>query len=298
MHILVTGAGGFIGGWLVRRLAADHRVTAVVRPGRALPVGAADGIEADLAELNVRALPNTVDAVVHLGQSIAYRDFPGGAADMMAVNVVATGRLLEWARVAGARTFVLASTGSVHGDGAGPFREDGAVAPTTYYSATKLAAEVLCAPYVRFLRPVILRLWTPYGPGQRDRFVPNLLARVERGEAVTLDGSDGLRCVPTHVDDVTRCLEAACADVRWTGVINVATADVVSVRAVAELAGQLLGRAPLLQLSGLPSPPPLIPDLTRLRTLIDVNSFIPFAAGLRDLIALAPPAPSRERAEE
>lgn len=254
----------------------------MVLPGGEAPDGCAS-VAFDLGTDGSPPVSQAVDMVVHLAQSPAYRQFPGGVADMTAVNVLSTVRLLEWARITGAQAFILASTGSVHGAASGPFREDGPTLPTSFYGASKLAAEALCQPYADLMRIAVLRLWCPYGPEQSDKLIPNLVKRVAMGEVVTLDGPDGLVMTPTHVDDVVRCFDQSCQDPRWRGIINISAPVPVSIREVAERAGEVLGMAPVFQSSGRPPPPPLVPDLERLRSLVDVESFVPLAVGLRDM---------------
>src|SRR5688572_5526353 len=140
MRVLVTGASGFIGRRVCARLSSGHEVFAVVR-GSDAPVGCV-GVSSNLATaFSTRTWPDRVDAVVHLAQSSRHREFPEGAADMTAINVAATASLVEYARVAGAATFILASTGNVYTPGSATASEDDAIAPRTFYAASKAAAE-------------------------------------------------------------------------------------------------------------------------------------------------------------
>src|SRR5262245_66645035 len=112
MRVVVTGAAGFIGSALLRRLAG-HEVIAVIRPG--CTVAGAECIPLDLSQpLDVALLPSRIDVVIHLAQSSRARIFPQGAADAFAVHVASTAALLDWATRAGASRFCLVSTGSVY----------------------------------------------------------------------------------------------------------------------------------------------------------------------------------------
>ena len=215
-NILVTGAAGFIGSHLVPWLAQRNpqwQVYALVRPG-SLPPTPGPGVYYvpwDLAATRPLAphaawdepaatdeqrLPGHVDAVLHLAQ--ANVPFPDQAAELLAVNVASTQRLLDYARTAGAAVFLLASSGSVYGNGGNagvaphlasavrPWREDDAPQPDDFYGATKLAAEWLVRSYRAYFHTVILRLFAPYGPGQTGRLIPGLIGRVRDGRPVTL----------------------------------------------------------------------------------------------------------------
>ena len=134
MRVLVTGATGFLGRHVLPVLAERHKVVAMARR----PVEGFETVVADLTD--EFELPAGLDAVVHLAQSRRYREWPEGAADMYAVNVHATFRLLARA---GAGRFVYASTGGIYAPSPAPLREDDPVAPSGFYPRSKLAAEVL-----------------------------------------------------------------------------------------------------------------------------------------------------------
>src|SRR5205814_2290751 len=68
----------------------------------------------DLSQPDTAVLPRQTDAVVYLAQSEHFRDFPRRAHDIFSVNVLGVQSLLEYAKTAGCRTFVLASSGGVY----------------------------------------------------------------------------------------------------------------------------------------------------------------------------------------
>ena len=102
-------------------------------------------------------LPERIDAVVHLAQSDRYRDFPGGAPDIFAINVRATFELLEYALAAGASRFVFASTGGVYGYNYDRVLETHPVSPLNFYLSSKYAAELMIANYRALLDTVVVR---------------------------------------------------------------------------------------------------------------------------------------------
>jgi GDP-4-dehydro-6-deoxy-D-mannose reductase len=190
VKVLVTGADGFVGRVVVRRLIDDGReVHAAIRP-MAAPLE--DGLTAaerasvrwvplELTDLESvrRCAAEPYDAVVHLAAvasgAEAQRD-PGYA---WTVNAAGTARLVD-ALAQGRRDgrgdpqVLVVSTGEVYGRGDGtPRRETDPVAPCSPYAASKLGAEVAALEGWRRagLRVVIARTFAHTGPGQDARFV-------------------------------------------------------------------------------------------------------------------------------
>ncbi len=180
MRVLVTGAAGFVASHLIPTLeAGGHEVYALARPDQADRLPGGTPVLVDLrTPLAGGGLP-AVEAVVHLAQ--ANVPFPDGANALYRVNTVATQELLDHARRAGAGRFVFTSSGSVYGFGDRVVTEDDKLAGGDFYATTKIHAERLVTHYRDFFGTTTLRLFMPYGPGQRNRLIPALIGRVERG---------------------------------------------------------------------------------------------------------------------
>ncbi len=244
MKILVSGATGFIGRRLVELLAPDHEVIGLSRSPGASP----RSIAMDLSVgIDASRLPPRVDAVVHLAQSEHYREFPERAGHIYAVNVDSTFRLLEYARHAQARRFVLASSGGIYGYASEPLVESRAPQPPDFYLRTKHMAEVLLFSYAAYFAAIAVRPFFVYGAGQRTTmFIPRLARNVLAGRPITLSPPDGLDVNPIHVTDAARGFrEALTAD--FAGPVNLAGRDVLTLGEVARLMGRQLDREPVLE---------------------------------------------------
>jgi len=283
MRILVTGASGFIGSALgPRLLSAGHEIFCVCRPETSVGFGkqvAWDGSE----PIELPKFPAAIDAVIHLAQSRSHRLFPADSGEMFAVNVGMTMLLLDWAARSGVKQFCLVSSGAVYEPFAGRLVEDAALAPARFLGASKLASEVIAKPFSSVLALNILRLFFPYGPGQRDRLIPELIGRVRGGVAVRVTANgEGIRLTPTFVEDVVEVIFASVAS-SWTGTLNVATPETHSIRQISDIIGRELGIEPKFEIADTPSAD-IIPDLERLASRFELRRFTRFEEGLRRTI--------------
>jgi UDP-glucose 4-epimerase len=286
MRIMLTGASGFIGRHLTSLLLSDrrHEIFCLVRPGTPCASGVTP-VPCDLAHHATLETFPPVETIIHLAQSHQYRNFPIAAEDIYAINTSTTARLLDWARQRGVQKFILASTASVYSACNPLCQEDAALQPDDFYAATKVAAEALMRPYASQYRTCALRLFTPYGPGQRKRLIPVLIDRVRERRPITLDGEQGgLRLSVTYVDDVAATFRAA-AEEGWHGTYNVAAPEPTCVREIANTIGSLIGITPVFKRTGQPEPSPLVADLNRLAAMCDPGKFCSLDEGVRRTLA-------------
>ena len=284
MRVLLTGASGFVGGYLAPALvAAGHDVHALVRHTGAYdaPEGVTP-VEADLGELDPDALPS-VDAVAHFAQ--ANVPFPDEAGTLYAVNTASTLVLLEHARTCGAQRFLYASSASVYGYGDRPFTEADPVSAHDFYATTKINSEQLVATYGGFFGTAVVRLVAPYGPGQTGRMIPGVIGRVRDGRPVTLNGGGRPRMNPIYVEDVVRAAVAA-LELDGNHVVNVAGEEVVGIDRIAERAGEALGREPVFEPGDTDAPGDVVADTSRFNELFDLPDRVGMAEGIRRMVSL------------
>lgn len=246
--VLVTGASGFIGRSLVMSLV--DRGLEVIAVSRSEPPMGVHWIQWDLSE---GALPPTlpaVEKVIHLAQSEFYRDFPTQALNIFNINTIITAKLLDYCVRHGVSQFVLASSGGVYGYGDSAFSET--EVPVVgqelgYYLGTKHCAEILAECYCSEINVIVLRLFFVYGIGQRETMlIPRLLRSVIEGSPITLSGDNGISINPINVKDAVMSIESA-LNLKTSEKINIAGSNVVTLRALCELMGSILGRKPIFE---------------------------------------------------
>lgn len=242
-RFIVTGATGFLGGALVRKLlAAGHEVGALGRQAEALWGLARDGaraIKCDLAKQAALPEPIAADVFVHCA---ALSSPWGRYADFHASNVVGTRNALAMAKAAGVKRFVHVSTPSLYFrfEDQTALREDAPLpAPVNAYAATKREAEELVLKEGA-LDPIILRPRGLYGAGD-TALMPRLL-RVARKRALPLMRDGRAATDLTHVDDVVDAVIAAAnAGKVARRVFNVSGGVALNVREVIERVGERAG---------------------------------------------------------
>ncbi|MGH2996928.1 MAG: NAD-dependent epimerase/dehydratase family protein, partial [Gaiellaceae bacterium] len=227
---LVTGAGGFVGANLVRRLLADGlRVVGLVRPGSD-PWRLA-GLDVELVEADVReAVPGGFDLVFHLAAHGAYSWQEDDRA-ILETNLIGTVNALG-----AGRRVVVAGSSSEYGRKPHPPAEDEPLEPNSAYAVGKAASTLFALHH----GAVVLRLYSAYGPWEEpNRLVPTLLVRGLQGELPPLVSPAVARDF-VHVDDVCEALVLA-SRAEPGRVFNVGSGRQTTVAEVVDAARRLLG---------------------------------------------------------
>lgn len=281
MKILVTGAAGFIGRRVLERLEPEHEIHAVVRRA---PDASREWIVQDLARrLDTARLPKRIDVVIHLAQSRRYREFPEGAEDVYAVNVGSTFQLLEYARAAGAQSFVLASTGGIYGYSYEALVESSPANPLNFYLTSKYLAESLVANYQAFFHTVLFRFFFVYGAGQEGMLVPSLLEKVRKGDQITIAGRPGQRINPIHVDDAVGAFAPA-LELNRSDVFNVAGDEIVSVRELVGVIEEATGEPANVRHVKPEYQGDLVGDNARMKDVLGLRPRLSLLDGIRSML--------------
>lgn len=291
MRVLVTGADGFVGRWLVAHLqqsgddvweAPGHSKTTGPRR-RAVDVTDLDAVEAIIAW----ARPN---AIYHLAAVAAGPDTARDIGRAVDVTVRGTAHVLSAAAGLDSPPAVLIpSSGEVYGSaGARAIGEHVAPEPVSLYGGTKLAQEAVALAFHRSGRlPVaVARAFNHIGPGQREAFVVASLAlQVARGRQASRRpvrvevGNLAARRDFTDVRDVVQAYRLIVAGSHFGAPLNVASGRSIEIRTVLER---------LSELSELDVE--IAPDASRMRP-VDVPVKRGSSAKLRSLTGWEPQIP-------
>jgi dTDP-glucose 4,6-dehydratase len=207
-NILVTGGAGFIGSNFVHYVLnnTDYSVTVLDKMTYAGNRASLDGLPADRFELVVgdiadaavvNPLVESHDAVVHYAAESHNDNSLNDPAPFLTTNVIGTYTLIEAARRTGTR-FHHISTDEVYGDleldDPARFTEETAYNPSSPYSSTKAASDLLVRAWVRSfgLQATISNCSNNYGPYQHvEKFIPRQITNVLMDTTPKLYG-DGL----------------------------------------------------------------------------------------------------------
>jgi GDP-4-dehydro-6-deoxy-D-mannose reductase len=249
MKVLVTGATGFAGRWLLGELAMAGHETVAAPASEVLDVTDAGAVARLIRDVRP-------DAIAHLA---AVSSGPAAGADperALRTAIVGTQAIFEGVRAAGLRSAVLVSGSSeVYGHPEPsdlPLAEHAPLRATRPYGVIKLAQEgVALASGARYRIPVVVtRSFNHIGPGQRPMFViPAFVGRVHAfRDGIAPDipvGNLDVRRDLTDVRDVARAyrllLEGVAAGLDTPLVVNIASGHSTAIRDVLELLCQIAG---------------------------------------------------------
>lgn len=222
--VLVIGASGFIGGYLLKEILKEPVKEVIIYDNFAR--GKIDNIEESLKDPRCYIFPyggdireidilnkamEGVDYVFHLAAMwlLHCKDFPRTAFE---VNIAGTFNVLEACVNNKIKKLIYSSSASVYGDAIDvPMTEDHPFNNKNFYGATKIAGEAMCTAYNdRYGLEIIgLRYMNVYGPGQDQHaaysgVVPIVLNKIDKNEAPTINGDGSQAYDFIYVEDVAR----------------------------------------------------------------------------------------------
>ncbi|MBN2096697.1 dTDP-glucose 4,6-dehydratase [Candidatus Peregrinibacteria bacterium] len=224
MRLLITGGAGFIGSHFVRYLLGKYPEYRVINLDKLTYAGnlgnvsdvsgspAYSFVQGDIADRKlVDELAGKADIIINFAAETHVDNSIADPTPFLTTNVIGTQVLLEAALKHKHPRYIQISTDEVYGDiGKGQFSENSPLKPSSPYSASKAAGDMLTLAAVRTygLPAVISRCSNNYGPYQYpEKVVPFFIKKLLAGENVPLYG-DGLNVRDwLHVTDHCRAVD-------------------------------------------------------------------------------------------
>ncbi len=252
MKILVTGGAGFIGSNFIRYVLSLDQGYSIVNYDKLTYAGNLANVSSVADDLNYTFIKGDIcngadvelamkgcDAVLHFAAESHVDRSIYEPATAIETNVTGTSVLLHVARARGVSRFVQISTDEVYGDIApGAFADESSrIAPSSPYSASKAAADLLLQSYVRTydFPGLITRSSNNYGPFQfPEKFLPLMIMNTLEDNPVPIYGDGKQQRDWLHVEDNCRGILAVLERGRCGEVYNISGLDVVENLALAK----------------------------------------------------------------
>jgi len=260
MKIFVTGGAGFIGSNFIRYVLETRKDFSIVNYDKLTYAGNLANLELVARNPNyqfvkgdicdaaaVEGAMSSCDAVIHFAAESHVDRSIYEPAPVIETNVTGTFVLLEVARKISVSRFVHISTDEVYGDiPAGVFADENfPLQPSSPYSASKAASDLLVRSYVRTYRfpAVITRSSNNYGPYQfPEKFVPLMITNALSDKALPVYGDGKQERDWLHVEDNCRGILAVLERGKIGEVYNIGGLDLVENLSMVQRILQLVGK--------------------------------------------------------
>jgi UDP-glucose 4-epimerase len=308
--VLITGGAGFIGSNFANINRDKYDIVVLDN----LLMGDPDNIEdrekvrfiegnaCNLKEL--KKCGDHFDYVVHLAGTSTAPLFGGdGFVEAYVNSVKSFVQTLEFARIAGAKKFLYASTSSLYGNNPGPLTEDQRVTPPNHYSVTKFLYENCSACYQKVypeIETIGFRFMSVYGPHEEAKgpfanVVSQFIWDIARGKSPIIYGDGSQYRDFTNVRDVVQGITKAIETDKKLGnaVFNIGTGEYASFNDIIKITNEELvkqGKNPI-EAEHIPNPvkenyvQSQHGDISRIEEALGYTPTIKLRAGIIDQIA-------------
>lgn len=248
MRALITGAGGFVGHYLIEHLLASGDEVIAATLTESLINDKAEKIILDVLDLDsCRKFISHYkpDVIYHLAGIAFVPEAEDNFQKALNVNVLGASNIFRTTHLLGLKIRILyISSAEVYGKIESkdlPISENVKLAPANNYSLSKAMGELVCERYGRqgTVTPVIIRPFNHIGPGQDERFVASSfakqLAEIAKGkqDPVIYVGNLDAKRDFSDVRDIVRAYRMA--GIKGRGIYNLASGRSISIRSLLDL---------------------------------------------------------------
>ena len=297
--VLVTGASGFVGSCLTRRLVSEgHDIHILVRASTD-PWRLSD-IRKNISEhsVDLRDSERLDKVVADIRPAVTYHCATyGGFSDqrdtrsILESNIIGTANLLKACERTGFEYFVNTGSSSEYGIKSKPMREEDVPEPREDYGVSKAAATMFCRAesLAKQLPVVTLRLFSPFGPWDDPRrLIPYVIKSCLTGGTPGLSSPDSVRDF-IFIDDVIDAYVSVIRQPFRGEVINIGTGRQHSIGEVAAVIRSLVADCPEPTWGAVekrrPEPSVWTANIDRANALFSWKPSIPFTEGLERTVA-------------
>lgn len=254
-RLLITGASGFIGANLVRRLINQgNRIHVLIKSESDIwrlkdiknQIIFHHASLEDLGQLKRIVKKTEPEIIYHLAAHGSY-PFQNNPIKIISTNILGTTNLLIALNLINYRCFINTGSSSEYGFKSKPMKESDSLEPVSFYAITKISTTHLCRVFAKtFNKPIItFRPFSVYGPYEEPtRLIPTVITRIFRGQPVELTGKEAKRDF-IFIDDVVDCYINSVNNIKrkiYGEVFNVGTGKQYSNKEVVNIIAKILKR--------------------------------------------------------
>lgn len=251
--VLVSGATGFIGANLTRRLVKEnYEVHILVRKGSdvwrikdiisKLYIHKINLLEKQrLSKLMHDIKPNVIFHLANLG---LYGGVDSPIEEYIKINLVGTNNLIESTHNTNYECFINTGSSSEYGDKLSPMKEVNVCQPSTNYALTKLASTLYAQAYAKKNKKPLatLRLFSPFGPFDHPaRFISQMILKLLKSEEISIKSPQDVRDYIFIEDVVNAFLACMKSSDRLSGeIFNIGSGKQTSIITILNLLRNLI----------------------------------------------------------
>ncbi|HII14823.1 MAG TPA: NAD(P)-dependent oxidoreductase [Nanoarchaeota archaeon] len=286
-RVLITGAGGFIGSHIIKRLLKEGAGIYALDK-KDITAAGIFYFHADICDrtsLGAAIISINPQIIVHLAACL---DKNASEVEMMRINYQGTANLIDALESMPYERFVYISTSELYFGNGVPFSEQMPLHPQAAYARSKLMAEEYCMrQFNEKSKPItILRPSIVYGPGQAgSMFIPQCITSALKGEDMKMTAGEQTRDFVYVEDVVEAILKGSYVPAAAGEIINIGSGIETTLKAAALKINELAGKTMRIDFGALPYRENeiwhYVLDIEKAKTTLGWQPLTAFAEGLR-----------------